>query len=165
VFWIVCANCANQKINNLRGIISLRTSESLFLRHHAAIDLQPRLLVEIELYRSVIRVGSAALETEAQRVLAQIFATTVSEVNPFSGPGAFSLLVDPRLDAYSTTAWYLFCDPGRTPILEYSYLSGQEGVYIETRMGFEVDGIEIKSRLDYGTGAVGWRGAVKSLGA
>jgi hypothetical protein len=32
-------------------------------------------------------------------------------------------------------------------------------------MGFEVDGVEIKARIDYGTGAVGFRGAVKSPGA
>ncbi|MBF0437450.1 MAG: hypothetical protein HQL77_19095, partial [Magnetococcales bacterium] len=48
--------------------------------------------------------------------------------------------------------------------IEYAYLEGQTGVYIETRMGFEVDGVEIKARLDFGAKAIDWRGFFKNPG-
>ena len=54
----------------------------------------------------------------------------------------------------------------RLPIdtIEYAFLEGQEGVFIETRMGFDVDGVEIKARLDFGAKAIDWRGLYKNPG-
>jgi hypothetical protein len=48
--------------------------------------------------------------------------------------------------------------------IEYCYLDGNEGVYIETRNGFEVDGMEIKARLDFAAKAIDFRGLYKSTG-
>ena len=48
--------------------------------------------------------------------------------------------------------------------LEYGYLNGAEGVQMMERIGFEVDGVEYRARLDFGCGwaaPVGW---VKSTG-
>lgn len=74
-------------------------------------------------------------------------------------------VVEPRLDANSSTAWYLFADPSEIDTMEYCYLEGQEGVYIETRQGFEVDGVEIKARLDFAAAAIDYRGMQKNAGA
>ena len=49
--------------------------------------------------------------------------------------------------------------------VEYAYLEGQEGVYTETRNGFEVDGTEIKARHDFTAKAIDWRGLYKNPGA
>ena len=46
-----------------------------------------------------------------------------------------------------------------------AYLEGQQGAYIETRNGFDVDGVEIKCRLDFGAKAIDWRGLYKNAGA
>src|ERR1035438_4087891 len=51
-------------------------------------------------------------------------------------------IVEPRLDANSATAWYLIADPAQVDTVEYCYLEGQQGVYIETKQGFEIDGVE-----------------------
>ena len=40
-----------------------------------------------------------------------------------------------------------------------------EGVYIETRQGFEVDGVEIKARLDFAAAAIDHRGLQKNTAA
>ncbi|HOQ47743.1 MAG TPA: hypothetical protein PK157_20705, partial [Bryobacteraceae bacterium] len=53
---------------------------------------------------------------------------------------ALTPIAEPRLDAASTTAWYLFASPDQIDTIEYAYLEGQDGVYIETRQGFDVDG-------------------------
>ena len=44
-------------------------------------------------------------------------------------------------------------------------VGGGEGAYIETRNGFDVDGVEIKCRLDFGAKAIDWRGLYKNPGA
>jgi hypothetical protein len=73
----------------------------------------------------------------------------------------------PRLDNSTGTAtnWFLFTDPALIDTLEYCCLEGQQGVYIETRQGFEVDGVEIKARMDFGAAAIDYRGLQKSAGA
>ena len=56
-------------------------------------------------------------------------------------------------------------DPAVLEGLEYAYLQGQEGPYTETRVGFEVDGIETKCRLDFGAGFVEYRSWYQNAGA
>ncbi|MCX6619991.1 MAG: HK97 family phage prohead protease [Acidobacteria bacterium] len=105
----------------------------------------------------------ATLETVAERYLASIYPATAATANPFSG--TLTLVVDPRLDGKSTTAWYLFADPAALPVIEYAYLSGYEGVQVESRLGFDVDGVEIRARLDFGAGGIDYRGAYRNAGA
>jgi len=45
--------------------------------------------------------------------------------------------------------------------LEYSYLEGASGLQIETRVGFEVDSVQMKLRLDFGCGWLDHRGWVR----
>jgi hypothetical protein len=75
-------------------------------------------------------------------------------------------VVEPRLDAATngTTGWYLIADPAQIDTVEYCYLEGQQGVYIETKQGFEVDGVEIKARMDFGAAALDFRGLQKNAG-
>lgn len=102
----------------------------------------------------------AALEVAAKQLTATINATKTGDVNPL-GSG-LKVIVEPRLDAASATAWYLVAN-GSTS-LEYAYLEGQAGVYTETRDGWGVDGTEIKARLDFATGFVAPTGWIKSAG-
>ncbi len=76
-------------------------------------------------------------------------------------------VVEPRLDAAAggSTAWYLVADPAQIDTVEYCYLEGQQGVYIETKQGFEIDGVEIKARMDFGAAAIDYRGLQKNAGA
>ncbi|GEO81948.1 prohead protease/major capsid protein fusion protein [Pararhodospirillum oryzae] len=104
----------------------------------------------------------AALETMAEKLLSQIQATRTSDVNPFT---ALTLAVDPRLDDVSATRWYLAASPATIDGLEYAYLEGAPGPQIETRAGFDVDGVEIKVRLDFGAGFVDHRGWYCNEGA
>ena len=103
----------------------------------------------------------AELETTTEKLLATIQPTKSEDVNPFGGK--FSLLVEARLS--STVRWYMVSDPAVLEGLEYAYLQGQEGPYTETRVGFEVDGIETKCRLDFGAGFVEYRSWYQNAGA
>ena len=100
----------------------------------------------------------AALEMLARQLVASFSPAKSGDVQPYS----LNVLVEPRLDAASTTGWYLVA--GNQASLEYGYLDGNEGIQTMQREGFEIDGLEIKARLDFGCGwtaPVGW---VKSTG-
>jgi len=76
--------------------------------------------------------------------------------------GLFRDIVDtPRM---SGTRRYLFADPSEAPVIEVSFLNGEDMPFLEQQEGFSVDGTSWKVRLDYGVGAVDYRGAVTNAG-
>jgi phage head maturation protease len=101
------------------------------------------------------------LETTAEKLLASIQPATSDDVNPFAAK--LVLLVEARLT--STARWYVAADPAMIDGLEYAYLQGEEGPQVETRAGFEVDGIEFKVRLDFGAAFLDWRSWQMNPGA
>lgn len=77
--------------------------------------------------------------------------------------GLFRDIVDtPRL---SGTRRYLFADPNEAPVIEVAFLDGAEEPFLEQETGFTVDGSRWKVRLDFGTAAIDYRGAVTNEGA
>ena len=77
--------------------------------------------------------------------------------------GLYRDVVDsPRL---SGTRIYSFADPAEAPVLEVAFLDGVQDPYLEVQDGFDVDGARYKVRLDYGVGAIDYRGAVTNAGA
>ncbi len=115
------------------------------------IDVTPKYLVV-----------PAALETIALQTITAITPALTTSVNPFAGK--LELIVDPRLDATSTTAWYLAADVGLIDGIEYAFLDGH-GPQLFMQEGWRVDGVEWKIRLDFGAGFVDYRGWYKNVGA
>lgn len=77
--------------------------------------------------------------------------------------GLFNDIVDTA--RLSGTPHYAFADPNAEPVIEVAFLDGVQTPYLESAEEFSMDGIKWKVRLDYGVGAVGYRGAVKNPGA
>ena len=76
--------------------------------------------------------------------------------------GLYAEIVDtPRL---SGTRRYSFADATTAPVLEVAFLDGNQQPFLEVKDGFDVDGARYKVRLDYGVGAVDFRGAVTNAG-
>lgn len=74
-------------------------------------------------------------------------------------------IVEPRLEDGSATAWFGAAEPGVIDTIEYAYLEGHEGVFTETKSGFEVDGMQVKCRHVFGAKAIDYRGFYKNAGA
>ncbi len=105
-------------------------------------------------------VVSPNLETMAEQLLATIAAATTDTSNPFSGK--LTLLVEPRLPP---GAWYVFADPASLTVLEFAYLTSAPGPQLASREGWDVLGMEFRCVLDFGCGAIDWRGAFKNPSA
>ena len=100
-----------------------------------------------------------------QKVAAQAFLTAVTagktaDVNPY--PGNLQLVVEPRITGYQ---WFLATSPDAFETIVLAHLDGQEELFTETRVGFDVDGVEEKARLDVGAAAIDHRGLYKNPGA
>ena len=97
-----------------------------------------------------------ALETAAEKLLATTQPTQTSDVQPIR----LTLVVEPRL---AGNAWYIV-DP-TVDGLVYAHLAGEGGPQIESRAGFDVDGVETRVRLDFGAAFIDWRGWYRNAGA
>jgi hypothetical protein len=100
------------------------------------------------------------LETNAEQMLSSIQATKTTDTNIFD---VLRLVVEPRFT--NTTAWYVVAEPARIDGIEYAYLSGFAGPQTESQVGFEIDGLRVKIRLDFGCGAIDHRGWYRNPGA
>jgi hypothetical protein len=109
--------------------------------------------------RPAFLVVGPAKETEAEQFLTAVSATSTGNVNPFVG--RLQLIVEPRI---TDNSWYLVASPDAIDTIELSHLEGQEGVFIETQAGFDVDGIKTKARLDVGAATIDFRGFYKNPG-
>ena len=124
-----------------------------------AMRLQKGLLGElIAVTPKYILVG-ADRETEAEKAVSTITPVVSQEVNPFQSK--LEVVVDPRISG----EWYLVADPAEIDGLEYAYLEGAAGPQITSEVGFDVDGVRFRVRLDFGAGFVDWRGWHRNAGS
>jgi hypothetical protein len=93
--------------------------------------------------------------------------TAAAGINEFAAGGrtALEVVVESVLDASSATAWYLAADSAQVDTVEFCHLEGASGPVIESEMGFEIDGISMKCRLDFAAKAIDWRGLYRNPGA
>lgn len=149
---------------NLAGTAAAITEDSLaaaYLSMGAQAGLEGRLIRATPRFL-IVPPGQRSLQARKQ-----VTATTPSsaaDVNAFAG--RLEIVEEPRLIPASGAApWFLATDPARIDTIEYAYLDGQEGVFTETRTGFEVDGLEVKARHDFAAAAIDHRGLFKNAGA
>ncbi|UWR19751.1 prohead protease/major capsid protein fusion protein [Sulfitobacter pontiacus] len=100
------------------------------------------------------------LETDAEKLLAAIYAATTGDVNAWTGK--LSLLVEPRI---TDDQWFVFADPARVASMVYGYLASAQGVQIQRAEAWNTLGIKYRAFLDFGTGWSDWRGAYRNAGS
>jgi hypothetical protein len=114
-----------------------------------------------------------ALVTAAEQFRGTLYPATTSSVVP-DDLRKLGIISEPRLDlgvtfdgdtvAGSATQWYLAATPTQIDVVELAYLEGAQGLQVETRAGFSIDGIETKARLDLGVKVIDYRGLYRSSG-
>ncbi|KAA0677777.1 prohead protease/major capsid protein fusion protein [Roseomonas genomospecies 6] len=101
-----------------------------------------------------------ALELTARQLLASIVANQTSNVNPWSG------LVELVIDANITgNEWYLFADPAMVPNFVFGYVAGTSGPVVRSEIDFDTRAFKVAVGLDFGVGAIDFRGAYLNAGA
>lgn len=118
------------------------------------INLAPQFLI--------VPPGTRAVQ--ARKMIAATTPNSTADVNPFAG--RMQVIEESRLiPPTGADPWFAAADPNRIDTVEFAYLEGQEGVRIETRAGFEREGMEIKAVSDFAAAAIDFRGLAKNAGA
>lgn len=104
-----------------------------------------------------------SLEEVALKVTSANFVASKGVDQNVYGPSLIPI-TEPRLEDASATAWFAAAEPNTIDTIEYAYLEGHEGVFTETKHGFEVDGVQVKCRHVFGAKAIDWRGLFKNAG-
>ena len=121
------------------------------------LNLTPRYII----------VPAALEQTAYQFTSANYTPSTPGSVNEFRAGGATAVepIVEALLDSTSAAHWYMAADSSQVDTVEYCYLEGAEGVYVEQMVDFDTDGIKVKARLDFAAKVIDWRGLVRSNGS
>lgn len=136
----------------------------------AAMRLQKGLAAEPEelnLSPRFLLVPAALEQIAYQFTSSQYVPAKSADTNEFRTGGRTALepVVESVLDANSSSKWYLAADTSQIDTVEYCFLDGNEGVFIEQEMGFDIDGMKIKARLDFAAKALDYRGLYLNAGA
>ena len=118
----------------------------------ATLNITPKYLVvppELEMTAYQIVNSTAAVDGVNSGV-----------ANPYKG--RFIVVADAELT--DPDAWYLVADATQHDTIEVTYLNGVETPRLETRQGFDVDGIEYKVAFDCGVSALDFRSLYKNAG-
>nr|DAE10999.1 MAG TPA: major capsid protein [Myoviridae sp. ctRbn2] len=133
-----------------KAITAMRRQKGI--TEEATLNITPKYLVvppELEMVAYQIVNSTAAVDGVNSGV-----------VNPYKG--RFIVVSDAELT--DPDAWYLVADATQHDTIDVTYLNGVETPRLETRQGFEVDGIEYKVAFDVGVDAIDFRGLYKNAG-
>ena len=133
-----------------KAITAMRRQKGI--QGEATLNITPKYLVvppELEMTAYQIVNSTAAVDGVNSGV-----------ANPYKG--RFIVVADAELT--DPDAWYLVADATQHDTIEVTYLNGVETPRLETRQGFDVDGIEYKVAFDCGVIALDFRGVFKNAG-
>jgi HK97 family phage prohead protease len=132
---VAAIDAANTFFRTAKSLAGIPINASL--RYIVASDSADRALDRL-LYGGYVPTAAASGVTERDRRIA--------------------VLCEPMISA-TKQHWLGFADPNQASSFEYAYLTGTaEGVRLEQKAGFEVEGLMLKVCLDFGIGCADWRG-------
>ena len=77
---------------------------------------------------------------------------------------AMQAVIEPRLQADSETAWYLFKDPNLFDTFELAFLDGVQEPYMREEQEWDTRGVEFVVGIDVGGAALDYRNVWKNPG-
>lgn len=93
----------------------------------------------------------AALEFVAREIVnSAVYPGTNRGMQANPVAGSVEIIVDPRLDAVSTTRWYLMADPNQRDTIKLAYLNGNDQPFMDEDSMWSTDGRRWKVRIEAG---------------
>ena len=143
--------------------ISMMTKKGL--RSDVILNIQPAFLIV-----------PAAISATALQLLGSIAdpsaggssTTGNSNTKNIYGPNGdrpLKVIVEPLLDAASSTAWYLAANNSQVDTVEITFLEGEQSPVLENEWDFDKDVYKYKVRQTFGVAPIDYRGLYKHAGA
>ena len=92
-------------------------------------------------------------------------AATNNQTVPNTVANTFNVVADARLDNDSAAKWYGSADASVNDVIEVAYLDGNNAPTLEQQNGWNIDGVEMKVRMDAGVKALAWETLARNAGA
>ena len=142
--------------------ISMMTKKGL--RSDVILNIQPAFLIV-----------PAAISATALQLLGSIAdpsaggssTTGNSNTKNIYGPNGdrpLKVIVEPLLDAASSTAWYLAANNSQVDTVEITFLEGEQSPVLENEWDFDKDVYKYKVRQTFGVAPIDYRGLYKHAG-
>jgi len=144
------------------AFVSMMTKKGL--RSDVVLNIQPSfLIVPAALSATALQLlGSIADPSAGGSALGN--SNTKNIYGP-NGDRPLRVIIDPQLDANSTTAWYLVANNSQVDTVELTFLEGEQSPVLESEWDFDKDVYKYKVRQTFGTAAIDYRGMYRHAGA
>lgn len=109
------------------------------------LGIRPQYLITPEALRSTANVLVAAQYDPAG---------TAGTLTPNTVQGTLTAVSDHRLDTFNSSGWFL---AGGSNTVVVGFLNGQQTPYLESKDGWDVDGVQYKVRIDAAAAAADYR--------
>jgi hypothetical protein len=131
------------------------------LTSDAIINVNPRyLIVPVSVAAGALQLVGSLADPAAGGSSATGNSNTLNIYGP-NGVRPLQVIVEPVLEAYSTTGWFLAADYASVDTVEVSFLQGEESPVLENEWDFNTDCYKYKVRQTFGVAAIDWRGLYK----
>ena len=131
------------------------------LTSDAIINVNPRyLIVPVSVAAGALQLVGSLADPAAGGSSTTGNSNTLNIYGP-NGVRPLQVIVEPVLEAYSTTGWFLAADYASVDTVEVSFLQGEESPVLENEWDFNTDCYKYKVRQTFGVAAIDWRGLYK----
>ena len=134
------------------------------LNSSVVLNLQPSfLIVPVAISATALQVvGSIADPSVGGSAAGN--SNTLNIYGP-NGSRPLRVIVDPTLDANSSTAWYLAASTSQVDTIELTFLEGEQSPVLESEWDFDKEVYKYKVRQTFGVAPIDYRGLYKNNGA
>ena len=127
----------------------------------AILGLSPRYLIV------PVNYGATVLELLGSMARPEVGGSAAGNSNTLNiygpnGSRTLTPIIEPQLDASSSTVWYAAADAAQIDTIELAFLSGEESPVIESEWDFTCDAYKYKVRQTFGVKAIDWRGVFRN---
>ncbi len=131
------------------------------LNSNAILNIQPKyLIVPVNYGATVLQLlGSIGNPSVGGSAAGHGNVTNIYGPN---GPRGLIPVIEPQLDAASSTVWYMAADPSQVDTVELAFLSGEESPMLESEWDYKTDTYIYKIRQTFGVKAIDWRGLYRN---
>jgi hypothetical protein len=142
--------------------ISMMTKKGL--RSDVILNIQPAFLIV------PAAIGATALQLIGSIADPSVGGSVAGNSNTKNiyGPNGdrpLKVIVEPLLDANSSTAWYLAANNSQVDTVEITFLEGEQSPVLENEWDFDKDVYKYKVRQTFGVAPIDYRGLYKHNGA
>jgi hypothetical protein len=162
------SHASGSNFANASAAPSVATLNTSFVAMMKQTGLTPGTIINVVPRYLIVPVGQSAAALQLISSIADPLAGGTAagnaNTNNIYGPSGMrplNVIIEPILDSFSSTAWFLAADYANVDTVELSFLQGEESPVIENDWDFDTDVYKYKVRQTFGVAAVDWRGLYK----